>query len=121
MLDVKERTGALLQCLSYEKFCIMVDDDWTKETTCHCLVRNDVFPRSQCQNGVGVTSSVIERTLMNDFDEAVVEFVAEGHWMTVLDLTGPKIAREKEHGCRDLHDSNPHQEGSEANEEDNAK
>lgn len=59
--------------------------------------------------------------MLNDCDEATVEYVGDGHGLPVLDLTDENVASEKGDCCKDLCDSNAHQEGSEANEEDIAE
>lgn len=49
----------------------MLEDDRTVETNCHCLVGEDGFPKRQWQNVVCVSDSMLEKSLLNAFDEAL--------------------------------------------------
>lgn len=68
-----------------------------------------------------VSSSELEEPLLNDCDEAAVDFVACRHEPPVLELPGKSVAHEANNGIGFMGDSNRNQKGSKANGEDNAE
>lgn len=43
-LQAKPLPGVLMLCLSFGKYCIMMESDLTVHTSCHCPVKKDQFP-----------------------------------------------------------------------------
>lgn len=92
-LDLRANSDDLLQCLMNVKVRIMLVDDRTVETTCNCLVREDVFHMKQCQNVVRILWSELAKLLMNDCAEIDVRYVEIVYVLLVLDLTGERVER----------------------------
>lgn len=81
----------------------------------------DKDPLRKWQNAVHVSSNAFEESLWNDCDEAAVDFVADGHGLPVMDLTGKSLACKKENRPDNLGDSNPHHKECKENKVDRAE
>lgn len=73
------KSVVLLQCQSHGKSSIMLEDDCTVGRTRHCLVKEGLFSVKQRQDVVQVSSSEFDESLLNDCDEAAIDYVADQH------------------------------------------
>lgn len=111
-LDAKARSVLLLRCLSHGKIHIMLEVHRTVDTTCHFLLRGDVFRMNQFQNVVLVFSTELEESIFMESDEAAVDYVTDRHGPPVLNLTCESVACEEDDACGDLDDYNSHHKES---------
>lgn len=68
-----------------------------------------------------VCSSQLQESLLNEWNEASVSYVLDGHGPPVLDLTGHSVTCEEDNGRGDPGEFYPHHEKSKAIEEDRAE
>lgn len=60
------------------------------------------------QNVVRVSSTELEEFLVNDCDEAAIDYLDDGRGPPVLELSGKSAARKEDGGPAKLGESNPH-------------
>lgn len=75
-LDANVGSGGLLLFQSYGKFCSMLEDARTVETTPPCFIRENVSFLKQRQNFVRISSEELKESLLNDCKEGTVDYVA---------------------------------------------
>lgn len=93
----------------------MHEDVQAVETTHLCLFREDAFSKTQRQNVVWVYNSKLEESSVNDCNEFAVDYVADVHGRSVLELPDGSVVWEKGAGRSDLGDFISHHEESDGN------
>lgn len=101
-LDKKAMSHVLLQCIAYKTFCFILQDDRVAAASRQGFVKGGFISLKKWKIFVRVSSTQLENSFSNDYDEAAVTYMADWYKTPTLGWTARIVECRKDAGRSEL-------------------